>query len=333
MRINARGGAPPKGRPWRFLVPGVLTGAIAAGVAVHERRVLSGLDATPDPDWDGDLAFPAERVHSIRTPDGGTLHAEECGSGRPVVLLHGHGADLRIFAPLAARLAAAGRRVIAVDHRGFGRSSAVPPRFGFGGLVNDVATTLEFLDVRDSVVVGHSMGGAVALGLAIERPDLVAERVAALVVVNSSARGPADRPMTRAKVAVLDWRVTEQVSRHNRHGFVVARANFGAEPRRSHVIAVRTIGSASPAARRQGLTRRLLGIDLTDRLGEVGVPVLALAGGVDRVLTPAESARIASSIAGARLKVFSGAGHMLPLERCADVATEILRLVDDAKMA
>ena len=45
-------------------------------------------------------------------------------------------------------------------------------------------------------------------------------------------------------------------------------------------------GSANQAARRQGLTRRLLGIDLSDRLGEVRVPLLALAGEADRVLAP-----------------------------------------------
>jgi 3-oxoadipate enol-lactonase len=306
----------------------VLTAAVVAGIAVHERRVLAGLDATTDPDWDGDLVFPNARSHAVDTADGGTLHVEECGAGAPVVLLHGHGADLRVFAPLATRLAAAGRRVVAIDHRGFGRSSAVPPTFGFDGLVDDVATVLEVLDLRGAVVVGHSMGGAVALGLAIERPDVVADRVSALVVVNSSARGPADRPLERAKVAVLDWTVTEQLSRHRRHGIVAARANFGTDPRRSHVMAVRTIGSANHAARRQGLTRRLLGIDLSDRLGEVRVPLLALAGEADRVLAPGESARIVSSVAGARLKVFSGAGHMLPLERCADVAAEILRPAD-----
>ena len=190
---------------------------------------------------------------------------------------------------------------------------------------------LDGLDLFEAVVVGHSMGGAVALGLAIERPDVIADRVGALVVVNSSARGPADRPW-RAKVAVLDWAVTEQVSRHRRLGMVAARANFGADPRRSHVMAVRTIGHANPAARRQGLTRRLLGIDLSDRLGDVRVPVLALAGAADRVLRRRANRRgSSSSIAGARLKVFSGAGHMLPLERCADVAAEILRLADDVE--
>ena len=300
---------------------------------VYERRVLAGLDATPDPDPDEGFAFPAERMHAIPTPDGGGLHAEECGSGRPVVLLHGHGANLRIFAPMAPQLVAGGRRVIAVDQRGFGRSSAVPAMFGFDGLVDDLATLLGVLDLRGAVVGGHSMGGAVALGLAVGRPDVVADHVSALVLINSSARGPADRLLLRAKAAALDWSVTERVGRHPRHGMVFARANFGSEPRRSHVEAVRAIGVASPAARRRGFTRRLLGIDLSDRLGEVRLPVLVLAGADDRVLSPGESVRIAEAVCDSRLHVFRGAGHMLPLERGTEVADQILRFAADVDAA
>jgi non-heme chloroperoxidase len=313
----------------RVVLPAALTG-IAAAVLVYEQRVLSRLDGTPDPRADDGFAFPADRMHAVAMPDGGHLHVEECGSGRPVVLLHGHGANLRIFAPLAARLATGGRRVVAVDHRGFGLSSVAPPSFGFHGLVDDLATVLEVLELRDAIVVGHSMGGGVALGLAVERSDVVAQRVGALVVINSSARGPADRPLPRAKAAALDWSLTERLGRHRRHGLVATRANFGVDARRSDVEAARAIGLASPSARRRGLTRRLLGIDLSDRLGEVRVPVLVLAGATDRVIPASESERIAEALPDARLKVFSGAGHMLPMERSAQVAEMILQLATGA---
>jgi pimeloyl-ACP methyl ester carboxylesterase len=309
----------------RLVLPAVLTG-IAVGVTIYERHVLSTLDGTGEPDVDDDFAFPAEHVRVVPMADGGHLHVEECGSGRPVVLLHGHGANLRIFAPLATRLAAGGRHVVAVDHRGFGLSSAVPPSFGFDGLVDDLATLLEVLDLRDAVVVGHSMGGAVALGLAVERPELVARRVGAVVLINSSARGPADSPLPRAKAAALDWSLTERVGRLGRHGLVLTRANFGVDARRRDVEAARAIGLASPAARRQGLTRRLLGIDFSDHLGEVRVPVLVVAGANDRVVPASESERIAGSLPNAGLKVFSGAGHMVPMERSAQVAEMILQL-------
>ncbi len=310
----------------RFLVPLGATAFLAGCVVLYEARVLLQLSGRPDPDADRDFRFPGEDEHLIPTPDGGQLHVEECGTGRPVVLLHGHGASMRTFSLMAAPLAAGGCRVIAMDQRGFGRSSSVPPMFGFPGLVDDAATVLEHLDLRNAIVVGHSMGGGVALGLAVDRPEIVAERVAGIVLVNSSGRGPADRPLTRAKVTALDWRFLERLGRNPRHGLVLARANFGPEPRRSHLDAVRTIGTDSPVERRRGFARRLLGIDLSRALSQVRVPVLVLAGAADVVVPVGESARTVDLIPNARLETFPNAGHMLPLECSYEVAERILAL-------
>jgi pimeloyl-ACP methyl ester carboxylesterase len=306
-----------------------LGAAFAAAMAVYEQRILIELATTPDPDAGRDFAFPADRAHEIVTPDGGSIHVEECGSGCPVLLLHGHGATLDTFALLALRLAERGCRVVAMDQRGFGRSSSVPPMFDLWGLCDDAAIVLGALGLRRAIVVGHSMGGAVALGLAIRRPDVLSEHVAGLVLINSSARGPADRAITRAKAAALDWAVVERLSRDPRHGIVFARKNFGVDARRSHVVAARAIGFDSPVRRRRGFARRLLGIDLTEALPTIGLPVLAVAGSADRVVPPAGSAEIAALIPGARCEVLEGAGHMLPMERSAEVADLIVRFTAD----
>ena len=321
----------PKGRRVQtrpLIGPLVVAGAATALVAVLERRVLRELASTPDPDADRDFRFPCEREVVVDTPDAGRLHVEECGSGPPVVLLHGHGASLRTFALMAGPLAVSGRRVVAVDQRGFGQSSPVPPAFGFRSLVDDAATVLEALDLRDALVVGHSLGGAVALALAIDRAELVDARVSGLVLINSSARGPSDRWLTRARVAALDWDFVEGFSRHPRHGVALARANFGSGALRSHVEAARAIGHDSPAARRRGFTRQLLGIDLFDALPTIRLPVFVLAGSADRVVPPSASERTARLIPDGRYELLDGAGHMLPLERSADVAELIVQFAD-----
>ncbi|MEJ7562808.1 MAG: alpha/beta hydrolase [Ilumatobacteraceae bacterium] len=257
-------------------------------MTAYERRILAGLDATPDPDTDDGLAFPAEAAYEIDAAGFAKIHVEECGTGQPVLLIHGHGSNLAIFAALATRLASHGCRVVAMDHRGFGRSSAVPVEFEFEGLIDDVAMVLERLDLRGAVVVGHSMGGAVALGLGA-RGDEVADRVSALVLLNGTSRGPPDRPLWRARVAVLEWAVTERIGRHPRHGIALTRGNFGRDARRSHVVSVRHVGFASPSARRRGFTRRLLGVDLSQRLSEIRVPVVVIAGENDRTVSAPES--------------------------------------------
>ena len=203
--------------------------AVVAVVVVDlfERWIVAGLDGADEPVRADDVAS-AHRQLTVPTPDGGQLHVEELGAGPPVLLLHGHGAALSTFARLGRELAARGNHVVALDLRGFGRSTPVPDHpFDFDDLVDDVVVVLAALDLRDVVVVGHSMGGTIALGLAVHHPDVVAERVRGLVLLNGTARGPADDRTHRAMVRVLDWEATEQLGRHPRHGLVLTRNNFG----------------------------------------------------------------------------------------------------------
>ena len=255
---------------------GVTTIVAVAAVDLFERWVVAGLDGADEP-APGDGAASDHRELTVRTPDGGHLHVEELGTGPPVLLLHGHGAALSTFARLGRELART-NHVVAMDLRGFGRSTPVPDSFDFDGLVDDVVVVLAALDLRDVVVVGHSMGGTIALGLAVRHPDVVAERVRGLVLLNGTAHGPADDRPHRAMVRALDWDAMEQLGRHPRHGLVLTRNNFGTAPRRSDVEAARDLGLQSPVARRRGFARRLLGTDLSDELDRVAVPVLALAG-------------------------------------------------------
>lgn len=99
------------------------------------------------------------------------LHREVSGSGEPLLLIHGNGANTRIWGRSAEDLAES-HRVIAYDRRGFGRSGGEPVR-SMREHVADAAALLEELDAAPAVVLGWSGGGVVAAGLAIERPELV----------------------------------------------------------------------------------------------------------------------------------------------------------------
>ena len=86
------------------------------------------------------------------------------------------------------------------------------------------------------------------------------------------------RPTPDATVSAVrasEWERLERLGRHRRHGLALARWNFGDAPRRVQVEAAQAIGVGSPVARRQGLTERLLGTDLTAQLADVRLPVLA----------------------------------------------------------
>src|SRR5215207_8524945 len=130
--------------------------------------------------------------------DGRQLFFRRCGSGTPVLLLHGLGATGALnwrgcFGSLAAR-----NLVLAPDHRGHGRGERVGNRFRLADCADDAAALLRTLGGRPAVVVGYSMGGPIAQLLALRHPDLVAG-----LVLCATARDFRGRPAERLRYAAL----------------------------------------------------------------------------------------------------------------------------------
>ncbi|HET8756873.1 MAG TPA: alpha/beta fold hydrolase [Solirubrobacteraceae bacterium] len=121
--------------------------------------------------------------------NGLTLYHEEHGSGDPLVLLHGGVAGSEIFTPMLPALAA-GRRVIAVDLQGHGRTAEIDRPLRPELLAGDVAALIEQLGLERADVLGYSLGGAVAFRLAVEHP----ERVHRLILVSIPFRRTGSHP-------------------------------------------------------------------------------------------------------------------------------------------
>jgi non-heme chloroperoxidase len=86
------------------------------------------------------------------------LHYEDHGTGAPVVLIHGYPLSGRAWDKQVPMLLDAGRRVITYDRRGFGQSSQPSFGYNFDTFAADLKTLMDALDLRDAVLVGHSMG-------------------------------------------------------------------------------------------------------------------------------------------------------------------------------
>jgi non-heme chloroperoxidase len=86
------------------------------------------------------------------------LHYEDYGHGAPVVLIHGYPLSGRAWDKQVPMLLDAGRRVITYDRRGFGQSSQPSFGYNYDTLAADLNTLMEALDLRDTILIGHSMG-------------------------------------------------------------------------------------------------------------------------------------------------------------------------------
>ena len=105
------------------------------------------------------------------------LYYEVRGEGRPVVLLHGSFGAIELFTEQAEVLLAHGRQVIGVDLQAHGRTLAVERPMRFETMADDIAGLISFLGLEQADVLGFSLGGGVALRIAIQHPAKVGRPV------------------------------------------------------------------------------------------------------------------------------------------------------------
>ncbi|MFI5047656.1 MAG: alpha/beta fold hydrolase [Acidimicrobiia bacterium] len=301
---------------------GVVTG-VAAGVAgalyAGERAIAARIRrGGPSASADDLLVPDVDEVTRIPTHDGGELYVIERGTGTPIVFAHGVTLASQVWARQFRSIPAAGFRAIAFDGRGHGESTTGDTGHSLDNLAADLRAVLETFDLHDAIVVGHSMGGMAVQGLAARHPEVVAERVAGIVLLSTMARSFASgahrirRGLDRAAIAVPD---VGALLRQRNLGLLIARVGFGDDPDPRCVEATRQMlgGCSRETIREAG--RAMLELDFVDELPHLDVPTLVIVGSADLVTAPRESELIADLVPGAELVELPAAGHMLMYER------------------
>lgn len=281
------------------------------------------------------------RLRTLRAgPDRATGGASAT-SARPLVLIHGGGYDnsaiswFHMFNEFGTE-----RDVLAVDLPGFGGSIDAEPVGGPAQMASVVAEVTDAEQTGPAVVFGCSMGGDVALNLALERPDLVA----GLVLVGPGGLVPVWRNRPAQFAAWLGVRIpdllllpmTRWANRFVRSAldqFVHDReqipqqvlAEFIAEaghPRAGLGYARYNQATIGPAAMRN---------DLSERVGQIKVPTLFFHGALDAMVDPEGSRRAAAAMPRADLELVPDCGHWAQLERPDDFAIAARRLLARAR--
>jgi pimeloyl-ACP methyl ester carboxylesterase len=271
------------------------------------------------------LDLPDDVVHhQLPTPDGGTIHAIERGAGRPLVLLHGITLRADVWAPQLHQLSDR-YRVIAVDLRGHGESRAGSDGFGLPKLATDLATLLEAMDLREAIVVGHSMGGMTAMQFCGQHPDVLADRVAGLVFVATRAHQVLPPGVDRgARTLVAQGLgLIESGGELPARATVTVRAARLAFGDRPSPKAVRIVAGMGQSMVPDALLPSLAGLiehDARAALRATHTPSLVIVGTRD-LLTPVPSGRhLAHLLPDAELVVLPKAGHQLMQERPDELA-------------
>ena len=246
---------------------------------------------------------------------------ERRGNGDPLLLIHGLGYARWGWEPVVDGLEQH-QTVVLFDNRGIGESDAPPGPYTVTGLAADAVDVLDAAGLERAHVLGTSLGGMVALQLALDYP----QRVDKLVLACTTAGGPASAPMPEPTVRLMAEApgLPPEVALRR----FVENA-FGSKPDVAVVdrIMEHRLATAQPQAAWVAQAAAGAGFDVWDRVGEIGAPTLVLTGDADNVVDPRNSKLLAERIPNARIEVFSDAGHLFFWEqpqRFVDVVTEFL---------
>ena len=230
----------------------------------------------------------------------------------PLILIHGAGGSRLDWPPELRRLD--GEWVYGLDLPGHGRSQGEGEQ-AVDRYVERASNWMEAVSLERAVLVGHSMGGAIALKMALDRPT----RVEGLVLVGTGGRLRVNR------------KIIELTSKHETFSRAVDQIiawafSPSASPRLVELACTRMVET-----RPEVLHGDLLAcnrFDVLDRLGEIKVPTQVICG-ADDMLTPLKYSRfLVEAIPEASLVAIDGAGHMVMLERPGDVARVVKEFMD-----
>jgi proline iminopeptidase len=259
-----------------------------------------------------------------------SLFVEVVGEGYPLLLMHGGpGTDhwtLRSFRECADRLT-----LVFYDHRCNGRSQGAPvSSMTWENLTADADALRERLGFDRWAVLGHSFGGHVALEYALRYPD----RLSHLVLLDTGGDSSWGRKNAAELLASRGWgpEKTELVRRWFTGEFtpkqywpILLRIGgaYSSGPSWPLLLRAAIHGGWRSKSRPEALIyagRHLLkGWTVMDRLGEIEVPTLVMAGRDDFVFPPECQLQLAAGIPGARLRLVERAGHSPHLEQPAEV--------------
>jgi pimeloyl-ACP methyl ester carboxylesterase len=252
----------------------------------------------------------------------------ETGQGRPLVLLHGVGASRVIWRHVVPALSE-DRRVLAPDLPGFGESDPAGPGFELEAVALAVGSALADRAGEPFDLVGNSLGGAVALELALRRPEVVRRLVLSapaglspwpwpLVFAAERITGPF---VVARRVLGTPLAVSPVARRALLWGAVAAPQRLPAEDARMMLTASRRSTRIGPAV------GAVLGADLLTRLGDLIVPVGLIWGRRDRVI-PFSAVRSVQAVRpGVVVETLPDASHVPQVEQPVQFVAALRRVL------
>lgn len=237
--------------------------------------------------------------------------------GAPVVFANSLGTDMRLWDPILPLLPA-GLKIIRYDKRGHGLSSQPSGPYSMGALITDVERLCDFLEVRDCMFVGLSIGGMIAQGLAVKRLDIVR----ALVLSNTGAKIGTKEMWEQRIAAIAEGGIEPMADSVMERWFA---KGFRETP---ELELWRNMLVRQPQEGYAGCSAAISGTDFYTTTASLRLPALGIAGDEDGSTPPDLVRETIDLIPGSKFHLIRKAGHLPCVEQpeqYAEVLSTFLR--------
>jgi pimeloyl-ACP methyl ester carboxylesterase len=243
------------------------------------------------------------------------IYAEEQGEGSPaLVFIHYWGGSRRTWSAVIARLSDR-FRCIAMDLRGWGRSDRHAEDYSLFAQADDVEGVIKALNLKDFVLVGHSMGGKIAQILAGRRPA----GLRAVVLVAPAPPTPLLVPDAQKRSMLASYTTPEGI------GEALGRKVINHRPLtiEQRLLVTEDSLGGTEAAKTSWISQGMV-LDITKQTASITVPICVIVGSADQVEKEAALREaLLPLVPHAKFKVIEEVGHLSPLEGPDEVAEAI----------
>jgi non-heme chloroperoxidase len=271
---------------------------------------------------------PIGKESYIARPDGTQLRVLDAGTGPTVVLAHGFGGTLRDWNLVQASLLKRGFRVIAFEQRGHNKSKEGSDGIGSKQMAGDYKAVLEQFDVQQAVLVGHSMGGFLAIRFMIDYPEVAKARLKNVLIMASFAGDVAkDNSQNKLQIPLIEKGYINTIF-GNKALATVFSASLMGEPYGAVVQTSIDNFKVQNYAKLVPILQAFVNENYYSQLDKIPVSGTILVGTADKTTPSFHSTNLSKGIKGAELKYIEGKGHLLNWEAPERVCEEIQALVE-----
>ena len=267
----------------------------------------------------------------VTTGDGTKISTIAAGSGTPVVLAHGYAVDMHCWNLVAESLVARQYKVIAFDQRGHGRSTIGADGIGSRQMASDYLAVLRAHEVEDGVLVGHSMGGFIAIRTLIEESAALAGHLRGCLLMATFA-GDVNRKnlQNQVQIALIRSGLMDLLIRNRSIALALSKSLLGDEKNPGMMDAFVDVFTQSNLRALLPILNAFVSENRYGQLGEISLPCTIMVGEKDKTTPPFHTSDLHSGIQNARLVRVPTKGHMLNWEAPEVLVEEIARLAGTA---